>query len=401
MARGELIGGTDGNDSLIGTAFDDTLSGGGGNDTLMGLAGNDLLVAGTGEDLLQGGDGNDAFFAAIELTAFFGPDTLDGGAGDDLFFVPGIGNDTPGKETALVIAGGPGTDMLFCAWTLGGTIDLAAGTMTADREPSSASLGGIESIYYIGGRVPSDFGSNVILVGDDQPNLIASETWCEMHGGGGNDTLIGSDTDVPYDFSPRPGGVALDEPGPEFGSIPITFRREAIYGDTGDDLVDARGGEDMVFGLEGNDTIFGGSGNDILYGDSLPFSLMAEPGGDDWLVGGDGNDALVGGLGNDYFWGGPGIDTYYGDTYYEHGGRDVYFFDSGFGPYDGIFDFNRADGDLLVIAAGINGTNITTAAQVVARAVTDGINLFIDLGAGEQVILAGITSLQTGDVLIA
>lgn len=60
--------GTDGKDTIIGTAFADTLHGGldadrlvggAGNDRLFGEAGNDVLVGGDGADRLNGGDGRD------------------------------------------------------------------------------------------------------------------------------------------------------------------------------------------------------------------------------------------------------------------------------------------------------------------------------------------------------
>jgi hypothetical protein len=51
--------GTDGPDTLRGTAKADRLLGGAGNDRLYGLAGNDVLVGGRGKDRLYGGAGND------------------------------------------------------------------------------------------------------------------------------------------------------------------------------------------------------------------------------------------------------------------------------------------------------------------------------------------------------
>ena len=53
------VTGTNGPDTLRGTAKADRLSGGRGNDRLYGLAGNDLLVGGLGNDRLNGGPGND------------------------------------------------------------------------------------------------------------------------------------------------------------------------------------------------------------------------------------------------------------------------------------------------------------------------------------------------------
>ncbi|MEM8577777.1 MAG: Hint domain-containing protein [Pseudomonadota bacterium] len=57
-------------------------------------------------------------------------------------------------------------------------------------------------------------------------------------------------------------------------------------------------------GVEGNDTIDGGDGNDTIFGD----------GGDDSLLGGSGNDSIEGGTGNDVLDGGTGNDTLLGGT---------------------------------------------------------------------------------------
>jgi len=53
--------GTDGNDTLIGSADDDTINGGAGADVLYGGDGNDSLDGGTGADTMLGGIGNDTY----------------------------------------------------------------------------------------------------------------------------------------------------------------------------------------------------------------------------------------------------------------------------------------------------------------------------------------------------
>lgn len=56
--------GTDGNDTLNGTAGHDVLVGLKGNDVLNGGNGRDILVGGEGVDTLTGGQGKDIFFFA-------------------------------------------------------------------------------------------------------------------------------------------------------------------------------------------------------------------------------------------------------------------------------------------------------------------------------------------------
>ena len=95
-----IIGGTDGNDTLHGTD--------GHNVVIYGGAGDDTLIGGNGNDTLYGGDGNDY------LDGKGGHDILHGGAGNDtLVYDP---ND-------ILIDGGTGTDTLLINTT--GTVDLS------------------------------------------------------------------------------------------------------------------------------------------------------------------------------------------------------------------------------------------------------------------------------------
>jgi Ca2+-binding RTX toxin-like protein len=113
-----------------------------------------------------------------------------------------------------------------------------------------------------------------------------------IHGGPGNDVLIGSG------------------------------RSQTILSGAGNDIVCAGGGNDTVHGQGGNDTIhgegrgdslFGDGGADRLYGDILDDKLMGGPGTDS-LIGGHGVDRMFGGSGNDLLRGGTNRDCYYGDA---------------------------------------------------------------------------------------
>src|SRR5258708_17069111 len=72
-----LLNGTEGNDTLIGTADADTINGLGGNDFLAGDSGDDSIVGGAGNDTIDGDGGN----GWIESGG--GNDTVSGGAGQD------------------------------------------------------------------------------------------------------------------------------------------------------------------------------------------------------------------------------------------------------------------------------------------------------------------------------
>ena len=81
------LGGTMGDDTLLGGAAADVLLGFGGNDVLVGGAGNDTLNGHGGRDSLYGGEGNDLLrghgSSGDLLVGNDGRDTLDGGAGRD------------------------------------------------------------------------------------------------------------------------------------------------------------------------------------------------------------------------------------------------------------------------------------------------------------------------------
>jgi len=89
LATIENIIGSQGNDTISGTAAANTLQGGLGIDNLSGAGGADLLDGGADNDTLNGGAAND------RLTGGTGDDNLTGGAGNDVFiFAAGFGADT-------------------------------------------------------------------------------------------------------------------------------------------------------------------------------------------------------------------------------------------------------------------------------------------------------------------
>ena len=88
MKLGTLLG-SDGNDTLNGTAQNDYILGLQGDDSLNGNAGDDFLGGGEGNDQLYGSDGNDTLIGGA------GNDTLSGGNGADTYiFGKGFGQDT-------------------------------------------------------------------------------------------------------------------------------------------------------------------------------------------------------------------------------------------------------------------------------------------------------------------
>ncbi len=96
----------------------------------------------------------------------------------------------------------------------------------------------------------------------------------EMHGLGGNDTLIGG------------------------------TGRDIMYGDSGNDTLKGGGGNDFLYGGSGTDVLFGGAGADVLSDRAL--SLPAAP---NQLYGESGNDCIEYAQGTANC--GSGTDSYY------------------------------------------------------------------------------------------
>jgi Ca2+-binding RTX toxin-like protein len=101
IAAAKVINGTDGDDTLPGTARADLIQGLGGNDRIAGRGGPDILLAGKGNDLVRGGYGGDVIWGNS------GDDQLHGGPGNDVVRGRG-GNDE--------IYGGEGADQLYAGF---------------------------------------------------------------------------------------------------------------------------------------------------------------------------------------------------------------------------------------------------------------------------------------------
>jgi Ca2+-binding RTX toxin-like protein len=103
-----------------------------------------------------------------------------------------------------------------------------------------------------------------------------------VYGTAGNDTIL---------FNPAQQGVTVKINGTVVGTYQPTARI-LVYGQAGDDDIQAAGGVSLpvwLFGGDGNDRLKGGDGTNVLVGGA----------GDDLLVGGSGRDLIIGGDGAD------------------------------------------------------------------------------------------------------
>jgi Ca2+-binding RTX toxin-like protein len=140
LLKKSIIGLTDKDDRIIGSALNDIIHARRGNDYLEGEAGDDLLYGQKGDDGISGGDGNDIIFAGqgIDFIRADGGsdliyggkenDRIFGGDGDDILFGD-AGNDYLfGEMGTDTLTGGLGNDV-FAIGT-GGTTLAAADVIT-------------------------------------------------------------------------------------------------------------------------------------------------------------------------------------------------------------------------------------------------------------------------------
>ncbi|MBB3938329.1 beta strand repeat-containing protein [Aureimonas phyllosphaerae] len=192
-----VIGGTDGRDSLFGTAAADEIRGGGGNDNLWGFNGNDRLLGGDGNDQFQGGEG---------------ADTMLGGAGNDIFYVEDDGD-------VVIEAANEGTKDLALSY-------LKSYTLTD----------GVEELILFGDNALNGTGNDLAnrITGNSAGNTLS--------GGAGADTLSGnSGADTLH------GDAGADK---LYGGAD----NDTIYGGADNDLMDGGAGADLLYGGSGNDT---------------------------------------------------------------------------------------------------------------------------------------------------
>jgi Ca2+-binding RTX toxin-like protein len=345
------IFGTEGNDSLTGTAVADYISGGGGNDTLNGLGGSDTLDGGTGDDTIVGNDDYDEFdshplatgerdtvrydWATTSVVAFLGAYATGTEIGSDTLFHienlwSGAGMDTlHGDGAANEIRGGAGGDALFgetgndTLWGQGGndTLDGGDGSDTAVYSDNTTRV-----------RIDLAAGS-VTFVGQSWlPETLASIE--NAIGGSGADTLLGT-----ADANVFQGGGGADRIDGRGGSDTVSFA-----GETRGVLIDLVAQRSGAIGSIVRDTLVsiengrGGAGNDHLVGNAAT-NVFNGAGGADTIAAAAGNDTIYLSFGNDHIDGGAGTDTLVLDQPYEryaNGTHEVGFGD--YGEYYWAFD---------------------------------------------------------------
>ena len=279
------------------------------------------------------------------------------------------------------------------------------GTLDTDQAVAITVLDVSLPVPYTGTGDPNDFDTAGSGLASTTPVASGSHAG-HIHGGNGNDTLVGSDSAETIEAG---GGVDI------------------VYGRGGNDTINGEGGGDVsLYGQAGNDTIqggpgadqiFGGSGDDTIYGyeSGSDGGSGANADGADTIYGGSGVDTIRGNNANDLIIGGYGADNVTGGP-----GSDTFKFLSLLDTNDTITDFLSGTDKLDFTAIDANeeieghqafgwggmqtGEHViahsvtwyTTGGNTVVLADTDG-----DLTTAEfMVTLSGITSVAEADFLL-
>lgn len=198
-----------------------------------------------------------------------------------------------------------------------------------------------------------------VLAGAGGDTVMGNHVANLIDGGAGDDYLRGMEGD-----DSLVGGAGFDD----------------INGNTGNDTAAGGLGADWVVGGKDNDRLTGEAGNDIVYGNL----------GDDWCDGGDGDDIVRGGQDQDVLWGQAGNDWLSGDrgddTITGGAGADI-FHTFGEAGLDRVTDFNRAEGDRVMLDPGVTYTVSQQGADTV-----------IEMGGGGRMVLVGVAQASlTGE----
>ena len=436
-----VVGGTTGNDSLVGASTGDYMVGDAGNDTLSGAAGTDRMIGGAGNDLYV----VDVYSDSAEEYEGGGTDTVQASCGYLLasnvenLTLTGTGNNyATGNSLANVIVGNSGGNLID-----GGTgndnINAGGGndTITAGAGNDTIYGGdGTDTIRFSG--MVSDYRISY----DSNYGFIYTTSNSEANNGF---DIIRSDVEKLSFRSAWSGNVTtltynVIKSGVAQGKFTGTSSTDAIFTFQGNDTLDGGAGADILFGGNGGDTYYVDDVNDKVFeddwyqsakdtvissasyslsnnvenltlagtaainatGNTLANELMGNTGNNS-ISGEDGNDTILGGGGKDTLAGGSGSDTF----------RFTATTDSSTAQNDIITDFvTRTDKiDLLAIDANtsvasdqaftyIGAASFSAAGQLrlIDNVLYGDVNG--DKVADFQIALTGVTSLESTDFVL-
>ncbi|MEM0929729.1 MAG: calcium-binding protein, partial [Pseudomonadota bacterium] len=361
-----LMGGTTGDDVIVGT-FE--------NDEIDGLEGNDILRGGDGADLYHFGIGygQDRIEETVTNANLSDSDQIilgDGLVASDLSFTRN------GDDLVIGINGHPDT------LTIAGQFDNYVGATNRDIERLQFSDGSaitkeeIQALLTVGSAA------------DD--TVLGFHTSDTIIGGAGNDSLYGYDGSDTYIFNLGDGQDTIYE-SVEFANISDNDRIVFGVGIAPEDITLSRSGNALTLSVDGTSdsiTVNGQfafaswfSWHDVEFFEFADGTVWTKADVSGFLTGGTaGDDTILGTFQNDELDGGAGNDILRGGD-----GADIYYFDIGYGQdriEETITNANLSDYDQVVFGDGIAASDLTFA--------RDGDNLTIGItGYSDTFTIAG------------
>ena len=280
-----------------------TLNAGAGNDTILDPNSGDLLIL--------GGPGDDTITVAENI----GLVTVDGGEGSDSYIIQStssylisrqfIGHEGAGEY--IIQAGDPqGPISIHDSGAVGADAVTVEGTSEADEitqkddaivaNGATITLVGADTLAVDGG---GGTGDTFTVVGTPTvPATVKGVNDMVIAGTSGNDQILfipGNSAGqvvaklngvVVASFSPAGRIIAYGLAGNDDIQVAGGVTHQAwLYGDSGNDRLNAGNGGSLLFGGDGNDQLIGGGGRDIMIGGNGADSLLGN-GNDDILVAG-------------------------------------------------------------------------------------------------------------------
>lgn len=310
------IEGRDGDDDLFGGTGDDTIDGNEGDDFVDGLSGQDTIHGDNGNDDLNGDDGDDDIYGDA------GDDVLHGNDADDELY-GGAGNDRleGGEDNAVCQVGGLGCDATqvqdIANWVDGDTLVGGTGDDNYEFDYDGGQYQGLDRITEAAsaGVDALDFTEWNQFIKVSLANValhfeVQNVTW--LGGMGGIDKLFlylntpAQFENIYADADPLHTNLNVD------GTLGGNY--DQGMGMTGN-VITGNAADNLLVGGPYSETIVGGDGNDIIEGrDNVDLSAALKP-TFDTLDGGNGNDVINGGAGDDVITAGIGVDYVNGDGY--------------------------------------------------------------------------------------
>jgi len=267
--------------------------------------------------------------------------------------------------------------LIFAVWDAGGndTFDFSgySNTQTIDlRAGHFSSVGGLTGNVAVAAGATIEnaiggYGADAITGNAASNSLTGGAGDDVIYGGAGNDTLNGGEG---RDFMRGEEGDDYLVGGASFDDMHGNMGNDTLYGGDGDDWVVGGKDNDLLYGEFGADLVHGSMGNDTLYGGD----------GADVVRGGQDNDLMYGDAGDDWMSGDRGDDTIWGG-----GGADSFHI-WGASDLDKVMDFNRAEGDRVLVSEGAT----YSFAQI-------GSDVVISISGGAQMVLVGVSTTSLSD----